>query len=193
MNAFCNFCAQSGVAGPHDHYLRSSKDMGAKVVCPKLLATECNYCHKKGHTNKFCQVRRDQELFKKQQANKLKKAMINNGEWMDVTHPTREHPGFKSPRMSRNKSVANLHLASRFAALDFTNEPDCIGCESGVDCAQGHTPECNSWASVVKTPPAKKPDSLYEELPPINWGKKSKSRWADDVENDDALPTIKWD
>lgn len=192
MNAFCNFCAMSGVAGPHDHYLRSSKNTGAKVVCPKLLATECNYCHKMGHTTKFCQARRDQEMFKKRQANLVKQAMIDNGEWMEIGVPSREHPGFQSPRMTRNKSVSNLQLASRFAALEFTTEDDCIGCESGADCAQAHTQECNTWASVVKTPVAKKHDSLFEELPPLNWGKKTKSSWADEVDNEDSLPQINW-
>jgi len=30
------------------------KDLNGKITCPTLLATECRYCYKLGHTAKFC-------------------------------------------------------------------------------------------------------------------------------------------
>ena len=57
-SCFCNVCFDAGKTESEytSHYVRASKEPNAKVVCPTLLALECNYCFKKGHTVKYCDV-----------------------------------------------------------------------------------------------------------------------------------------
>ena len=55
---FCNVCFDAGKTESEytSHYVRASRDTGAKVVCPTLLALECKYCFHTGHTVKYCGV-----------------------------------------------------------------------------------------------------------------------------------------
>lgn len=57
---FCKVCydAKKSKREYTSHWVRSSPDKygKSKVVCPTLLAYECNYCHKYGHTIKYCPI-----------------------------------------------------------------------------------------------------------------------------------------
>jgi len=48
----CVHCRNLGFK--YDHWLRESPEPNSPVVCPVLLATECRYCHKVGHTVGSC-------------------------------------------------------------------------------------------------------------------------------------------
>lgn len=52
--AFCRFCFDNKIEGPHNHYLRENKDPKSKVTCPLLLNLTCKKCGMKGHTVKYC-------------------------------------------------------------------------------------------------------------------------------------------
>ena len=54
---FCRFCFDNKIDGPHNHYLRESKDPSSRVTCPLLLNTNCLKCNKKGHTSNYCRVK----------------------------------------------------------------------------------------------------------------------------------------
>jgi hypothetical protein len=57
---YCKVCHDAGKNESEfrSHSVRSKPDYYGKtvVICPTLLATECTYCYKKGHTVKFCPV-----------------------------------------------------------------------------------------------------------------------------------------
>lgn len=57
---YCKVCHDAGKPESEytSHYVRSRPDRTGKttVTCPTLLATECRYCYKLGHTTKFCPV-----------------------------------------------------------------------------------------------------------------------------------------
>ena len=57
--AFCKHCDNMNL--PSGHWLR---DKDGRTTCPVLLATECRYCHEKGHTLSNCEKRnlRNQKL-----------------------------------------------------------------------------------------------------------------------------------
>jgi hypothetical protein len=52
---YCKVCHDAGKSEQlyTNHYV---KDRSGATICPTLLAQECRYCFKKGHTTKFCQV-----------------------------------------------------------------------------------------------------------------------------------------
>ena len=67
----CPHCSNlnkySEVQLPTNHFLRETPAIDSKLVCPVLLATECRYCKKFGHTVSRCPVsaenkRRDTEV-----------------------------------------------------------------------------------------------------------------------------------
>jgi hypothetical protein len=53
---FCGVCKAAGKpeADYTSHFTKSEPGPNGTVVCPTLLEQECRYCHKKGHTPKFC-------------------------------------------------------------------------------------------------------------------------------------------
>ena len=195
MNSYCSFCASAGIKGPHDHFLRASRDQGAKVVCPKLLNTECNFCHRLGHTVRFCAAKREQETLAAAARTLHRKSQWEAGEWMDVgTHQKSEHPGIDSPRVRKTKvaTPSAPKLATRFAALDLESESSsCDECEAPAAApAPAETLDLRGssvWANVVKTGCAPRAPAVLdsweddEELPPLIFGQKLQPRWADKV------------
>ena len=61
---FCKVCQDAGksLAEFTSHNVRESKDPNARVTCPKLLSQECRFCFKAGHTIKFCNQIKKQEV-----------------------------------------------------------------------------------------------------------------------------------
>ena len=55
---YCKVCQDAGKseAEYRSHFTRENPDPKSKVVCPTLLAQECRYCLKFGHTVKYCQI-----------------------------------------------------------------------------------------------------------------------------------------
>ena len=55
---FCGFCfnIDKNDHSYETHYVRKDKnDLNSDVTCPRLLATECKFCHQLGHTPNNCQ------------------------------------------------------------------------------------------------------------------------------------------
>ena len=51
---YCKVCHDAGKS-ESEYTTHWVKDLSGKTTCPTLLNTECRYCHKIGHTAKFCQ------------------------------------------------------------------------------------------------------------------------------------------
>lgn len=63
---FCKVCADAGKTDTA-HFPRKTPDPNSEVVCPTLLALECRYCFKNGHTVKYCVVLKDRKNFEEQE------------------------------------------------------------------------------------------------------------------------------
>ena len=194
-DCYCSFCASLGIKGPHDHWLRASRKAGGATCCPNLLATVCNFCKRKGHTIKFCGEYQDQERQRRSALTIAKKKACDRGDWMTSA------PGRKviKPLQVVQPKVDNT-MVGMFAALDME---EC----SSSDEEQQMAPEepqvkSTAWADVVKkrsvafdvperptlktaisprATPALVQDDSDDELPPLIFGKRSTTRWADEV------------
>jgi hypothetical protein len=66
-NMFCAFCfnIDKNDGSYKTHYVRKDKnDLNSDVTCPRLLATECKFCHQLGHTPNNCQkIHPDDRLY----------------------------------------------------------------------------------------------------------------------------------
>ena len=52
----CQVCKAAGLPQEtvDSHFVRSEPGPNGVIVCPTLLSQECRYCHKNGHTPKYC-------------------------------------------------------------------------------------------------------------------------------------------
>jgi hypothetical protein len=64
---FCKICQDAGKSELEytSHYSRETPDPKSKVVCPTLIAQDCRYCFKKGHTVKYCPTIKQNEKYKR--------------------------------------------------------------------------------------------------------------------------------
>lgn len=63
---FCKVCADAGKTDTA-HFPRKTPDPNSDVVCPTLLALECRYCFKNGHTIKYCSILKERKNFEEQE------------------------------------------------------------------------------------------------------------------------------
>jgi len=54
----CPHCSNLGLNS--NHWLRKTPEANSQVVCPVLLATNCTYCNKSGHTAGYCQLKKQE-------------------------------------------------------------------------------------------------------------------------------------
>lgn len=59
VKPFCKVCfdANKPESQYNSHFVRRTKDPNSEILCPIVLATECRYCHKLGHTISKCVLR----------------------------------------------------------------------------------------------------------------------------------------
>tara|TARA_R110002072_G_scaffold162448_2_gene314407 strand:+ start:913 stop:1341 length:429 start_codon:yes stop_codon:yes gene_type:complete len=140
---------------------------------------------------KLCADKKEQEILAAAARASALKAKLNAGVWMDVgAHQNNQHPGFESPRVTKTKvaTPSAQKLASRFAVLDLDSELSSWDeCEAPVAAPDTTLDVRGSsvWANVVKngraqTPPPVAQSWEGEELPPLNFGQKLQTRWADE-------------
>lgn len=76
----CKVCKDAGKVEIEytSHFLRSLPDRNGKITitCPTLLAAECRYCHKQGHTIKFCSVITDNKKVEERSNRRQNEAKI---------------------------------------------------------------------------------------------------------------------
>ena len=67
MSKFCKVCFDAGKDEIvfKSHFVKSTPGIQGIVVCPTLLAIECKYCHKTGHTVKYCNVLKENGKYKR--------------------------------------------------------------------------------------------------------------------------------
>lgn len=64
---FCKVCQDAGKteAEYRSHFIRETRDPNSKIICPTLLAIECRYCFKRGHTLKYCSAFKNKTVSKR--------------------------------------------------------------------------------------------------------------------------------
>jgi hypothetical protein len=86
----CKFCKDAGKSEEEymSHFLRESKDPKSRITCPTLLAIECRYCFKKGHTVSKCSklLKEKNGEKKKVPSAPIKKAWTDNTRVLEINH-----------------------------------------------------------------------------------------------------------
>lgn len=108
---FCKVCADAGKTDTA-HFPRKTPDPNSEVVCPTLLALECRYCFKNGHTVKYCVVLKDRKNFEEQERRDHDR------------HVRQEERRLEQDRLARAPPVVPKTSAGKFTALLEENEEE---------------------------------------------------------------------
>ena len=108
---FCKVCADAGKTDTA-HFPRKTPDPNSEVVCPTLLALECRYCFKNGHTVKYCVVLKQRNARDDEQRREHDR------------HVRQEERRLEQDRLARLPPVAPKTSAGKFTAFLEENEEE---------------------------------------------------------------------
>jgi len=143
---YCKVCHDAGKTELEytSHWV---KDLTGKTTCPTLLNQECRYCHKSGHTVKFCDIlAQNSSVERKTQSAAAKKPAIN-----------RQTVNMKSVNKKKE-------MVSGFAALCYDSDSD-EEVSTNMNSSIGKTAKneveasLTGWAAI-----AAKPKEVKEEV-----------------------------
>lgn len=148
VQKYCKVCHDAGKseAEYRSHFTRETRDPSSKVTCPTLLALECRYCYKNGHTVKYCPVLKDNEKQRKREEASTRRTEVAQ----------------KAEVKPKGKSINNV-----FAILDSDSEEETVVQkpvkeEYPVLCAPSLTRtqsvSVNYAAALAKAPAPKAPE-----------------------------------
>ena len=106
VQKFCKVCQDAGKpeAIYRSHFTRETKNPSSKVTCPTLLALECRYCYKNGHTVKYCSVLKEKE---RQKAHENAPARpVKSAEEVKVTKPNNPYACLDSDSEEEDQKVS---------------------------------------------------------------------------------------
>jgi len=166
----CSFCTNKKIPGPHGHSVRDFTKKNKPITCPYLLAIECQYCHEKGHTVKFCDVLKNKKLSNTNSSNSYYPkpsrpnkrttlvdcdGFISNSQNKQKTTYTMNHTN--NSVLAVNKALHNSNLTNSFKVLDgfmcdveehdSDNEYNSNSEQDKMDISEKHVN--SSWSNIV--------------------------------------------
>jgi hypothetical protein len=128
VEKYCKVCHDAGKSEAEfrSHFTRESREPSAKVTCPTLLALECRYCYKNGHTVKYCSLLKESEKAKKREVASARR--IENTKNVDPKLKSKQAPNVfacldedsddeEKKNVSNHKSVVKLEVKEDFPEL----------------------------------------------------------------------------
>jgi hypothetical protein len=147
ISCFCKVCFDAGEPEEKykSHFVRDKAGPEGKVVCPRLLATNCRYCKETGHTVKFCEKLKNVEKMRhRKEGERKREERIIGKKW-------------KKPVEKKQKQK------NAFEVLNSDSEDEEEEVQVPIVLTR-KAPELKGWAAIAaKTACA--PKSKKEELP----------------------------
>jgi len=147
------------------HFLRESKDPDSRIVCPTLLAIECRFCFKRGHTVSKCA-----KLAKQKNNNSVNDAPVKKA-WSENTRPV---------------AVNHFDLLSEFGDSDNEEGDSITTCQDCDTISTGSTGAAFTYAAILSKPA---PQPIEQATVGSRLSILTKARlmcsWADDSESDE--------
>lgn len=77
---YCKVCHDAGKSEAEfrSHFTRTTNDPKSTVICPTLLALECRFCFKNGHTVKYCPTIKEREKVQKREESSVRRVESSN-------------------------------------------------------------------------------------------------------------------
>ncbi len=148
------------------HFLRESKDPDSRIVCPTLLAIECRFCFKRGHTVSKCA--------------KLAKQKNNNNNVYDA--PVKK----AFSENTQSKTVNHFDLLSEFGDSDNEEDSSITTCQDCDTVSSGSSQGAFTYASILLKPaPLPIAQSAVGSRLSILTKARMMCSWADDSDSDE--------
>lgn len=137
---FCKVCFDAGKSEKEyrSHFVKNEVGGNSIVVCPTIKSIECRYCHKAGHTVKYCDALKD-----KSKVSKVKKIGNKNN------NNDNEIGKNRSPVISKESSMVSK--GGYFMALDESDDEE----YPQISNKKEQSTILTGWAAVVSKAPPK--------------------------------------
>jgi hypothetical protein len=203
--SYCKVCHDAGKPESEytSHYVRSTPDRNSKsvITCPTLLSTECRYCHKTGHTTKFCPViaeykkteekvarqakYQEEEVKKEKKEKKEKKVTGFTAIYIDSDSED-EMPAKVSAKVI-NETTTNIDIEFPALCVAKVDRPVKTGYAAAIATKQAVKVEEEASKTIIlpeisiKTPPPMKKEFHVKK----NWADWSDSDTGDEEDDED--------
>ena len=197
---FCKVCKDAGKSEEvyTSHFLRDKIGPNSKIICPTLLALECQYCHEKGHTVSYCK-----KLKAAQKFHKRKDYNLNDTKRNKVAAATGANSTFKNKFsvfdiQSDSEEMEDEVVTDEITPVDFKemNLPQ-YGVSYAAMASKPQTVYARENEAVVipmaleeveegpPNSPPNSPPSTYAKIHPIPYKQSQMRSWADWESSDD--------
>lgn len=150
----CKVCQDAGYSEKEytSHFIRETPDPSSRVVCPTLLALDCRYCLKKGHTVSYCPVlKQKNSLAEKEKENEKKKPMKVKS--VPKGKPRNVFMCLDSDSEDDNKKAAAPVTSRRIQKPEVTDNFPALACYKPTY----SQPVASNYAAALLTTPVIKP------------------------------------
>lgn len=189
ISMFCNVCRDAGKPETEyrSHFIRESRDPNSKVVCPTLLELECRFCHKNGHTVKYCPSLKEREKQQQQQQKQQKKRIYIMDEKMPEVRKTTHNNVFAcldSDEEVFEEQIKVKIVDEAFPVLCQPAANPAPRIQNGYAAALAK-PKQEQEQDNVKLPAITRREALREAPRVAPWALKTTKRsWADDTDSE---------
>ncbi len=183
---------------PKSVYSSHSVKQNGVVVCPTLLAQECRYCHKKGHTVKFCATLEKENAKQKKTAEKIEDkkieekktkptvqnmfTLLDDDDDQDEDDQSERVVEFKQTNVIAAALNGIAYVKEEYPALSANGSANVIApALSGIAPALGGYASALKTQPIVKTQPAKQEPSAYR----FKFDSTQKKSWANCSDSED--------
>jgi hypothetical protein len=197
---FCKVCQDAGKPESvfTSHFVRSTTQPGSVVTCPTLLAMECRFCHKPGHTVKYCTILEERKKMDKKRENQI--ARNNKPALLAEPKKTQQESNNKNNIYSfldsnddsdseSEKAIINVPLSSASQVTE-TLKPTYAGI---LNLPRPEVQKLEPAVAVQKLEPAaaqSKPEPVpfksFRKFPMKSW-----ADWSDSEDEEDLVPPPK--
>ena len=193
--SYCKVCQDAGKpeAIYRSHFTRETRDPNARITCPTLLALECRYCYKAGHTVKYCKVLKDKNNQQQKQEQKAYKPKTKPEPQTQATKPKSSNPYIyldsdseeEEPQQLNPKPIESFpQFQGGSYAAALVSKPEVKPVPVTPVAAVTSAPKLAPWVSV---PQPASSVSVLPVPPPI---RRPMTNWADDTDSDDEQDTM---
>ena len=168
----CSHCLNCKIPAPHDHFVRDLSKLDKPVTCPLLLALECQYCHNKGHTVKYCPTLKNKPSVPAARP----KVITLDDDGFQVVEKKYRKPYVSVSKPDSKPDSKPVSKPAPEPAPEPSPEPI-------VYCEKSSLPPSTIWSDIVKNNTPKK--IIYQSMPPVT--KYTGNPWCDCSDDEDAV------
>jgi len=180
---FCKVCFDAGEPEEKykSHFVRDKAGPEGKVVCPRLLATNCRYCKEAGHTIKFCEKLKSVEKMRERER-KREHRVRKEEEKKPVENTPRNVFDALGSDSDEEEEVTKAPQLTGWAAI--AAKPACAPKPNKEELSAGWSSYSKEGCTEAAALPEKEEPTRVKRI--LNWADESSDEEEDDYEDNSA-------